>query len=184
MVDDRLLVRRLQQGDRDALRMVYEKYKQDLLTIAACITANRTDAEDCLHDVFVSLANRRTHVRDGGNLKGYLITSVANRARDRLRAKKRRPITGEADVRGDLPCAAEGTDPVATVVAEETDKRLYRAIAELPEEQRTIITLRLHGDLTLEEIGQMEGVSGNTIRSRYRYGVEMLRSLLGAGVER
>jgi RNA polymerase sigma-70 factor, ECF subfamily len=184
MFDDRLLVRRLQQGDRDALRIVYEQYKHDLLTIAACITTNRTEAEDCLHDVFVSLAINRTHVRNDGNLKGYLITSIANRARDRLRAKKRRPMTGELDNRQGLPCAAKETDPTATLVAEETDQQLYRAIAELPEEQRTVITLRLHGDLTFEEIGPMEGVSGNTIRSRYRYGLEMLRSLLGAGVER
>jgi RNA polymerase sigma factor (sigma-70 family) len=184
MFDDRLLVRRLQQGDRDALRIVYEQYKQDLLTIATCITTNRTDAEDCLHDVFVSLAINRTHVRNDGNLKGYLIASIANRARDRLRAKKRRPMTGESDDRQDLPCAVKGTDPTATLVAEESNERLYAAMAELPEEQRTVMTLRLHGDLTFEEIGQMEGVSGNTIRSRYRYGLEMLRSLLGAGVER
>ena len=184
MVDDRQLVRRLKQGDRDALRIVYETYKRDLLTIAACIIVHRTDAEDCLHDVFVSLATHRTRIRDDGNLKGYLITSIANSARDRLRAKKRRPVAGEADDRQDVPCAVSETDPAAKLLAKESDERLYGAIAALPEEQRTVITLRLHGDLTFEEIARLESVSGNTIRSRYRYGLDTLRLLLVAGVER
>ena len=184
MVDDRLIVRRLQQGDRDALRIVYEKYKHDLLTIATCITTNRTDAEDCLHDVFMSLATNRIHVRDDGNLKGYLIASMANRARDRLRRQKRRPTTSDPDSQSDQSYATVGTNPAARLVAAETDEQLYQAIAELPEDQRTVITLRLHGDLTFEQIAQLENVTGNTIRSRYRYGLDKLRLLLGAGVER
>ena len=58
------------------------------------------------------------------------------------------------------------------------------AIAVLPVEQRTVITLRLHGEMTFDEIARREGASGNTIRSRYRYGLEKLRTLLGVGVKR
>ena len=61
--------------------------------------------------------------------------------------------------------------------------RLFRAIAALPAEQRTVITLRLHGEMTFEEIAQQVGVSNNTIRSRYRYALQKLRSSLGVGVE-
>ena len=41
MAEDRRLVERLRQGDRDALRRIYEKYKDDLLTIAGCMLADR-----------------------------------------------------------------------------------------------------------------------------------------------
>jgi RNA polymerase sigma factor (sigma-70 family) len=184
VVGDSKLVERLYQGDCDALRLIYETHKHDLLRIGTCMLANQTDAEDCLHDVFVSLAANSARVRPDGNLKGYLITAMANRSRDRLRKLKRGHQAVNRVTRTDCEFAAPAMDPAAGMVAEEADNRLYRAIADLPIEQRTVITLRLHGDLTFEQIAQMENVSSNTIRSRYRYGLEKLRSSLGAGVER
>lgn len=182
MVDDCQLIERLRNRDRDALRLIYEKYKPDLLRIGACITANRMDTEECLHDVFVSLALDRANIRPGGNLKGYLVTSMANRARDRLRMRRRRHDAGNvADI---WDQRSRETEPAAAVIATESEEQLYRAIAELPAEQRSVITLRLHGDLTFEEIAQMENVSINTVCSRYRYALDKLRASLGAGVER
>jgi RNA polymerase sigma-70 factor (ECF subfamily) len=182
--EDRELVERLRQGDRDALRLIYEKHKHDLLRIGGCMAANWTDAEDCLHDVFVSLAANSARIRPDGNLKGYLVTAMANRSRDRLRARKRSHQIDEVAGRTDCELVAPAIDPAAAMFAAEADDRLYRAIASLPAEQRTVITLRLHGELTFEEIAQLENVSNNTIRSRYRYGLDKLRSSLGAGVER
>lgn len=184
MIEDCELVRRLSQGDRDALKRIYEQHKLDLLRIGSCMLASRTDAEDCLHDVFVSLAANSTRIRPDGNLKGYLVTAMANRARDRLRGRNRGRPT--ADIAGEADCdfVAPAIDPATAMIAEETDERLYRAISTLPAEQRTVISLRLHGELTFEEIARLEKVSNNTIRSRYRYGLDKLRSSLGAGVER
>ncbi len=184
MVEDRKLVERLCQGDRHALELIYDYHKLDLLRIGSCMLANRTDAEDCLHDVFVSLAANSMRIRPDGNLKGYLVTAMANRARDRLRGiKSGQHAAGVAD-RRNCDSAAQGINPAAAMIAEEANERLYQAITALPAEQRTVVTLRLHGEMTFEEIAQLENVSNNTIRSRYRYGLDKLRSSLGAGVER
>ena len=184
MFQDRELVERLCQGDRDALRRLYEKYKDDLLTIAGCMLANRAAAEDCLHDLFVSLARDSARVRPDGNLKGYLVTAIANRARDRLRGRKRSKQAGDTSGQIESEVAASLMGPVAAMIDREETQRLYRAIAALPVEQRTVITLRLHGEMTFEEISRQESVSNNTIRSRYRYALDKLRSSLGVGVER
>lgn len=184
MAEDQELVDRLCQGNRDALRRIYEKYKDDLLSIGVCMTASRADAEDSLHDVFVSLAKNSGRVRPTRNLKGYLVTAMANRSRDRLRKRKRAREVDEIASRNGDEMVAAVVDPAAALVDWEADDQLHRAIVALPAEQRTVITLRLHGEMTFEEIAQQEGVSSNTIRSRYRYGLEKLRSSLGAGVER
>ncbi len=184
MFQDRELVERLCRGDREALRRLYETYKDDLLTIASCMLADRAEAEDCLHDLFVSLAGDSTPVRPDGNLKGYLVTAIANRARDRLRAGKRSKQAGEAAGRIEGEAATGLADPTAAMIEREEAHRLYEAIAALPVQQRTVITLRLHGEMTFEEISRLEKVSNNTIRSRYRYALDKLRSSLGAGVER
>ena len=146
--------------------------------------ADRADAEDCLHDLFVSLAADSARVRPDGNLKGYLVTAVANRSRDRLRRRGRSGPAGETAGRAGGEIAGEAADPAAAMIGREEARRLHRAITALPAEQRTVITLRLHGEMTFEEIAQQEGVSNNTIRSRYRYGLDKLRSSLGVGVER
>jgi RNA polymerase sigma-70 factor (ECF subfamily) len=184
VVGDRELVERLSRGDRHALELIYEEHKLDLLRIGSCMLANRTDAEDCLHDVFVSLAANSVRIRPDGNLKGYLVTAMANRARDRLRGMKRGRQAADNANRMDCDSVAQGTDPAAAMLAEEADDRLYWAITVLPAEQRTVISLRLHGEMTFEEIARLEHVSNNTVRSRYRYGLDKLRSSLGAGVER
>jgi RNA polymerase sigma-70 factor, ECF subfamily len=184
VAEDRELVQRLSRGDRVALQLIYEEHKLDLLRIGSCMLANRTDAEDCLHDVFATLAANSVRIRPDGNLKGYLVTALANRARDRLRGMKRGQQVADIADRTDCALAAQEIDPVATMIAEEADERLYQAITALPAEQRTVISLRLHGEMTFEEIAQLENVSNNTIRSRYRYGLDKLRSSLGAGVER
>ena len=54
--EDRLLLRRLRQGDEDALGRIYEKYKDALLTIAVSLVGDLSAAEDCLHDAFVAFA--------------------------------------------------------------------------------------------------------------------------------
>lgn len=184
MAEDRELVERLRRGDRNALERIYEKYKDDLLTIAGCMLSDRAGAEDCLHDVFVSLVADSARVRPNGNLKGYLITAIANRSRDRLRNRGRSPRAGETMGEMDRATIGNQVDPAAVTLQREEAHRLYRAIAALPAEQRTVITLRLHGEMTFEEIARQQRVSNNTIRSRYRYGLEKLRSSLGVGVER
>jgi RNA polymerase sigma-70 factor (ECF subfamily) len=183
VAEDHELIDRLNQGDCDALRRIYEKFKDDLMRIGICMLANRADAEDSLHDLFVSLTANSARVRPDGNLKGYLVTAMANRSRDRLRKRKRGHEMSEMVSGNGDEMVANVVDPAAAIVERETGDRLYRAITALPAPQRTVITLRLHGEMTFEEIAQQEGTSNNTIRSRYRYGLEKLRSLLSVGVE-
>ena len=76
MLEDRHLIRRLRRGDQAALRLIYEKYKDHMLTIAHNLLLDRALAEDCLHDVFVDLAVRAAEFRLRSSLKGYLVLSV------------------------------------------------------------------------------------------------------------
>lgn len=183
MAEDWELVERLRRGDREALRRIYLKFKDDLVTMACCMLVDRSDAEDCLHDLFVTLAANATRLRPGGNLKGYLVTAMANRCRDRLRKRKRVQQTAGVGDRAVGDELAATPDPIAKIIEREETSQLYHAITKLPPEQRFVITLRLHGELTFEQIAEQMGVSNNTVRSRYRYGLDKLRSFLDVGVE-
>lgn len=176
MREDRLLLRRLRRGDEGALHRIYEKYKDDLLTVAICLVGDLSTAEDCLHDVFVRFAADPARYPLGDGLKGYLVACVANRARDYLRHDARwGSLSDLIDVAGD------DCDPSVDAVSREEIDGLMRALGRLPHEQREVIVLHLREDMKFREIARQTGVSINTIQSRYRYGLAKLRTLLNSG---
>ena len=165
------LIQRLNRGDQGALREIYERFRHDLLTLAVCLLGDVAAAEDVLHDTFVAFAASAPKLKVRSNLRGYLVAWVANRARDQLRRRKRE--FGDAG-----PSPAHGSDPLTDLIADEESQRLYGALARLPYEQREVITLHLHGEMTFRQVARQLGVRQNTVQSRYRYGIEKLRSLL------
>jgi RNA polymerase sigma-70 factor (ECF subfamily) len=174
MHQDRQLIERLRQGDPQALRACYEMYKDTLLTTAACMLGNVSAGKDCLHDVFVQFASNVRKLGIAENLKGYLTTCIANRARDMLRQRARQnwamdKIAQETE--------HDTTPPPQPTDSDQTNK-VYRALGEIPDQQREVITLHLHGDMTFKEIARSQKASINTIQSRYRYGLDKLRQLL------
>ena len=170
--DDASLLAAAAGGDRRAFERIYLAYKDDLLTLAALMLGDRQAAEDVLHDVFVSLARRIGRLTLSGSLKGYLLTSCANRARDLLRRRSVRP--NPTDV---LEIAVCGDPAKAAEVAEET-ARAVAALTRLPSEQREVVTLRIHGQCTFREVARLLEIPINTAKSRYRYALGALRKEL------
>jgi DNA-directed RNA polymerase specialized sigma24 family protein len=82
MLEDRLLILRFNRGDRSVLHRIYDKYKDDLATLAAALLMDVSSAEDVVHDVFISFLSLAGHFKLTSSLKGYLATCVANRARN------------------------------------------------------------------------------------------------------
>jgi RNA polymerase sigma-70 factor (ECF subfamily) len=170
-VRDRRLVYRLRQGDADALRQIYQRYKEDLLTVAMSLLGEVHTAEDCVHDVFVHFAEAPADLRVHSSLRGYLVRCVANRAKNMLK-RQSRPSESIADEPQSLDCPVHGS------IASEESPRVFEALAQLPAEQREVITLHLQGQMRFREIAVHLGLSINTVQSRYRYGIEKLRTLL------
>lgn len=179
MLEDKLLVLRFKRGSSDALVSIYQKYKNDLLGLAIALSHDRTIAEDVLHDVFVSFAQRAGKLNLRTSLKSYLSTCVANRVRD---IKRRGSLnTVELDQAGHV--SSDQAPPETEAMSAETSRRVGQALQELPYQQREIIILHIHGGMKFREIAESQGLSLNTVQSRYRYGLDRLRSQLNGKVE-
>jgi len=178
MVEDNILVWKFNRGSKDALRRIYEKFKDDLLGLAITLLRDRSLAEDVVHDVFVSFAGTVGSFHLSGTLKGYLSTCVANSARDRNRLRSPR-LTGP-DVVETACCDSDG--PIENAIGIEESGELQDLLARLPYEQREIIVLHLHHDMRFREIAKALGISINTVQSRYRYGLDKLRSIMNSVV--
>ncbi|UCD49182.1 MAG: sigma-70 family RNA polymerase sigma factor [Phycisphaerales bacterium] len=171
---DARLVHRLRRGDVDALHQVYHRYKNDLLTVAMAVLCDPYAAEDCVHDVFVHFATTPSDLRANRNLRGYLMRSVANGARNWLSRERARPQP-RADEQGRC---RQCDNPARRLAVAEQSAQVFEALAQLPAEQREVISLHLHGQMTFREIAEALNLSINTVQSRYRYGIEKLRALL------
>jgi len=175
MLEDKYLVWKFRCGKRDALRVIYQKYADDLLTLAANLLEDKTGAEDVVQDVFIKFAESVRRFRLTGSLKGFLSTCAANRARDIIRKNKhRRTVTIDETKETE----SEAKNPVQLVIRDEELQKLSHALTELPYEQREVIVLHVHGGMKFRQIAEVQKVSVKTTLSRYRYGLDKLRSTL------
>lgn len=182
MDNDRQLVLRLRQGSREALRQVYDRYKVELLRLAVVLLGDVNTAEDVVHDVFVRFAGSAGTLKLTGSLRSYLSTSVVNRVRNYVRDRRRHGATNLDGTDPGAPgLAARG--PEQWAVLNEQLVRLSEALGQLPYEQREVICLRMEADMPIRQIAALQGASVNTVKGRYRYGMERLRLLLNSEVE-
>jgi RNA polymerase sigma factor (sigma-70 family) len=133
MVEDRLLIWKFKAGSSDALSRIYEKYKDRLLRIASALSNDPAAAEDVLHDFFLEFAQSPGKLRLNGNLKAYLATCVANRVRNRNKARQQ----GDVGLDQAESFAAKTRRPEQWIIASEQFRRVNEAGLE---KLRSILT--------------------------------------------
>jgi RNA polymerase sigma-70 factor (ECF subfamily) len=180
MIEDRILLWKFKRGSPDALRRIYEKYKNDLLKLAVSLVSDVNTAEDVVQDVFVSFAQAASKIGVAGDLRKYLVTCVANRIRNRRRDQHRHEAIG-LDGADDIRCGSRR--PEQWAILNEELRLLSEAMDQIPYEQREVVSLHTQGDLTFRQIAAIQNASINTVQGRYRYGIAKLRSILNGELE-
>ncbi|MHC4658479.1 MAG: RNA polymerase sigma factor [Planctomycetota bacterium] len=180
LTEDKVLVRNCKRGSREALCRIYEKYKDDLMVLAIALLNDSSAAEDIVHDVFISFVQVVEKFRLTGSLKGYLATCVANRARNINRSKQAQVVK----LSGADPVSEESSQPYRAIACNEELQQLSRAMTQLPYLQREVVMLHLRAGMKFRAIAKSQGISVNTAKSRYRYGLDKLRSILNGEVDK
>jgi RNA polymerase sigma-70 factor (ECF subfamily) len=176
----RLLILKCKRGSRTAFQRIYEKYESDLRTLAANLLDDKAAAEDIVHDVFVSLLLIVEKFELRSSLAGFLKTCVANRARNYAKKKHNQTIkVNEAE-----QLISKDNEPVRLVIQSEELQKLGFAMSRLPYEQREAVVLHLHGRMKFKTIAELQQVSIKTAHSRYRAGLDGLKSILNGEVKK
>jgi RNA polymerase sigma-70 factor (ECF subfamily) len=190
------------EGDDDALGELYDRHAESLFRAALMRLGDRGLAEEVLQDTFLALWNRaELFDRREGSVIAWLSTIARNRAIDRLRALGRRPapITLSAlalagadegaadDARDTLLAAATplagvtaAPDPEREVDLAELRSEVERALAEIPEQERQVITLAYYNELSQSEIAERLAWPLGTVKTRTRRALARLRETLGS----
>ncbi len=180
MLEDKLLILKYNLGRREALHEIYDKYKNDLVTLAAALLTDVALAEDVVHDVFIGFINTKGRFRLTGSLRGYLATCVGNNARNRNRADHKRRNLALDKVE---PAAPDSDNPSSNAVSNEQSRRLLQALGQLPYEQREVLVFRAYSNMKFAAIAAQQNVSINTVQGRYRYALDKIRSILNGEVK-
>lgn len=180
MLEDKLLIWRFKCGSSDALCRIYKKYKDNLLRLASALLNDTSAAEDIVHDFFVSFAQSPEKLKLNGSLKSYLATCVVNRVRNANIARQRQETAGLNEAESTLSSSKR---PEQWIIYSEQLRQLNDALAQLPHQQREVIILHLQGGMKFKAIAELQDVSINTVQSRYRYGLDKLRSIFDSEVK-
>jgi RNA polymerase sigma-70 factor, ECF subfamily len=117
------------------------------------------------------VARRHDRLVDVKNLQAYLFAMARNEAVTLMRRQARRAEPPRPD---DLWLVSMAPD----TAQEDNGDAVRRALSDLPEQQRTVVVLKIYEDMTFQQIADALGISINTAASRYRYAMDKLRGLL------
>jgi RNA polymerase sigma factor (sigma-70 family) len=173
-LDDEELVERAQRGDTSAYEDLVRRYQALAHRTAYLITADAAEAEDVAQAGFIKAYRALHRFRAGAPFRPWLLTIVANEARNRRRAAARRASLA-LRLSEDRPSVDAAPSPEASVLAREPAQDLLRAVNALRERDRVAIILRYFLDLSELEMAEMLGCSRGTVKSRLSRALERLR---------
>jgi RNA polymerase sigma-70 factor (ECF subfamily) len=180
-VDDLDLFTRIARQDREALAAFYDRYSRPLYATALKILRDPTEAEDVVHDVFISIWEKAGDFdRARGTPVAWIMTLVRTRAIDRIRTRRRRGEIIEQASDSDLPQAqsVDQVDAADQAAWQDQAAQVREALTTLPADQREALQLAFFGGLTQVEIAERLQAPLGTIKARIRRGLLRLRDLV------
>ncbi len=154
------------------LERLYDAHASGLFHYLVTFTKTEADARDLLQELFIKLA--RGVKLELQNERAFLYRIAHNLAIDWLRRRKLRWDSEERLMEDLADGHQQAPNPDAAVLTQ----GFADAMKTLPDEQRTIMQLKLWDGLTFDEIATAQNIPLNTAASRYRYALEKLRTLL------
>lgn len=180
-MEDNNLIKRCQQGDKEAFQLLISKYHPYVYKFLVKITENEQTAEDLTQETFLKLIRNidKFDIYGKAMLSTYIITISKNSFIDYLRREKRFiqniPMDENLNIQ-DMSLNVED------IVADKLYvKNIMANLDDLSEEQRIALKLKYIEGLTLKEIGDKLNIEPKTVKSRIHNGVVRLRKILGIG---
>ena len=181
--DEDLMARVAEDDERSCTELV-RRYQGRVTNLISRILNDRNGADDLSQEVFVRVFVHRRNYRRGSKLSTWIFTIAANLAKNEIRRRVRRrnwfSLDALTDVLQDsmiqLSDPAEGRE--AGMEREQLQGEVGRAIATVPEKYRLALVLRDIEGLAYEEIAEVLGIPGGTVRSRINRARSMLKRKL------
>lgn len=176
--DDAALVSRARAGDSDAYAVLVRRHAPMAMRTAALLGAGAS-SEDVVQEALVKAYRALDGFRDGLPFRPWLLRIVANEAHNMHRSWVRRSAREQRVIPSELLRPA-GEMVHRAVEEREAKEQLLRAVGDLPDKLRTVVTCRYLLELDEAETAVVLGVPRGTVKSRLSRGLARLRTELEA----
>jgi RNA polymerase sigma-70 factor (ECF subfamily) len=179
-ISDEELLLRYTQGQMDAFEALVGRYRRELFVFLARFVGDAALAEDVFQETFLQV-----HLSSGGfdfarRLRPWLFTIAANKARDALRSRFRRPAAeldaevagGEDGTRYVNLMPADIPPPGETIENQETSQAVKSIVGQMPESLRTVLLLSYFHQFPYKDIAEILDVPLGTVKSRLHVAVK------------
>ncbi len=183
---DEELVARSRTGDLESFNQLVVRWERPIYALAYRTIGREEDARDVCQETFLRATFLRAFRALGGfkgeaKFSSWLYRITLNLCRDWIRRERRQPVAQAPEGVDLIELAGESTpsESIEDLVArKEIGAAVARAMAELPEEQRTAILLKEYHGLTFQEIADMQDCPLSTVKTRLYQGLSVLRRQL------
>lgn len=175
---DEELVARSIRGDNDSFNELILRWERPIYALAYRTIGREEEARDVCQETFLRAFRALPAFRGQSKFSSWLYRIALNLCRDWMRRERRTPIVQppeDVDVM-ELAAAAEPSESIEDLVArKDLTRAVERAMAVLPEEQRTAIVLKEYHGLTFQEIADLMGCPLSTVKTRLYQGLTVVR---------
>jgi RNA polymerase sigma factor (sigma-70 family) len=181
-LDEAELIARARRGDEEAYAELVTRHSDLAFRTAYLVTGSAADAEEATQDGFLAAYRALPRFRGDAALRPWLLRIVANAARNRRRASRRRADL-ELRLVDHYSQGDAAPSPEAAVEAAEERAALLRAVNALDESDRRVIACRFFLDLDVSETAAVLGCAEGTVKSRLSRGLRRLRDRMALPAE-
>lgn len=183
---EEILFKRYCEGDIEAFDVLLERLKGLAYSMILRYVKNDSLADEVFQEVFFKICKNKDQFREAVSFKSWLVTICRNTCIDLARKQGRELKTNSLDALGSgederslaEKLASDAPTPLDDASLKVENEELAELLENLPAEQRETFYQKVVMEMTFEEIGQAMACSTNTAKSRYRYALVTLRSLV------
>jgi RNA polymerase sigma-70 factor (ECF subfamily) len=183
-IDDTLLVREAQRGNRAAFEELVRHYDQAVLRLAMHLTGSEHEAQDIYQDAFLKAYKSVGNFRFECSFYTWIYRIVTNLCLDHLRKRQVRkedaPVAVDAayDVLERVPDARAGANPERDLMRRELGKRINHALDKLTPRERMVFELKHYHGLKLRTVGEILNTTEETAKNTLFRATQKLRGAL------
>lgn len=168
---DTQLVKRVQKGDKRAFDLLVVKYQYKVQSVISRFIKDSAEVQDVAQEAFIKAYRAIPNFRGESQFYTWLYRIAVNTAKNHLVTRNRRPPSDDVDIMdaehyGGSEYLKDNDTPEGEIYRGELEEVVFKAMADLPEDLRTAVTLREMEGMSYEEIASIMECPVGTVRSR------------------
>ncbi len=180
-IPDALLVKSYVAGDEGALSTLITRHQSKIFGFIYSKIADRDIADDIFQDTFIKVIKtlKSNSYNEEGKFLPWVMRIAHNLIVDHFRRNKKMPMFRETEEFSIFSIMSDNVPNVESqMITNQVESDLRKLIAELPDDQREVLMMRMYQDMSFKEISELTGVSINTALGRMRYALMNLRKVI------